>query len=124
MGILEVFRVAVGLLNPVQPATIISTMDPWTLACAVGADNGTIGTTIGFDMWLRLSRKNWMPQVQQKTRASEAEIEFALRHFVRANAAKNYRVVLREEESRRGQAPTPVLGPGESMTITVPLEVK
>ena len=72
---------------------IIAAMDPWMLACAVGAENGSIGRRMGFDMWLRLSRKNWMPEVCMKTGASELIIEATMREFVRQNRERHFRDV-------------------------------
>lgn len=109
----------------VTDAEIIDAMDPWTLACASGAENGSLGVRMGFDWWLSCSRKNWVPQVTQKTGVSARRIESVLRGFVSRNSHKPYQVVLREEEQRRGQRPSAVLGPGESMTVTlnVPLDL-
>lgn len=102
---------------------ILAAFDAWTLACAVGSENGTIGLSYGgLDTWLRLSKPNWMPKVQGACPlASVQEIEATLRRFVQTNKAKNYQMVLREQESARGLRPSCVLGPGESMTLTVPL---
>lgn len=81
---------------------IIAAMEPWTLCCAVGAKNGTIGSAIGFDMWLHLSRKNWMPKIVAKTGATERAIESALTAFVEANQDKSYRIVFDELNGERG----------------------
>lgn len=109
---------AVGLVS-VPRERIIGAMKPWTLCCAVGAENGSIGSTIGFDMWLRLSKKNWMLAVEKCSGASERQIEAALRTFVAANKHKNCNMVLNEVTEQRGLAKSVVLGPGESMTVTL-----
>lgn len=119
---MSLIKTLLATLRPsVHPDDIISAMDPWMLACAVGAENGSIGTSIGFDMWFRLSKENWMPEVVRTSGASERQIEGALRAFVARNSSKNYQTVLRNEEAIRGRAPSPILGPGESMTVSVPL---
>jgi hypothetical protein len=114
-------KIARALSPPVLTnEQIIDAMEPWTLACAVGAENGTIGSCMGYDMWLQVSAVNWLPATQSKLNgASVRAIKNALRAFVTENFNKNYMVVLREQEQKRGMNPAPVLGPGESMTITI-----
>lgn len=102
---------------------ILAAFEPWTLACAVGAENGTVGTSMGFEMWFQCSRKNWLPKVRGFVNASDTRIKSVLQTFVSANVHKDYRAVLREEEAKRGIRPSCVLGPGESMTVTVPLKI-
>ncbi len=94
---------------------ILSAFDPWTLACAVGVENGTIGSSVGFESWLRTSRKNWMPRVKERLpNCRRSVIETALRGFVKENSHKPYDVVLAEEDEKRGNSPSVVLPPGES----------
>lgn len=101
---------------------IIMAMDPWTLACATGAENGTVeGLSCGFDMWLSLSKKNWMPKVLSTIKCTDRGVESALRRFVARNVAKHYRQVLSEQTALRGQPSPLVLGPGESGTMSIGL---
>jgi hypothetical protein len=102
--VMGIFKRIAAVLSPPPAHEIIATIDPWTLASAVGAENGSIGIAIGFDSWLHLSRKNWMPQLQKTISASDAAIERALRQFVRENRARNYLSVLRAEQAKRASA--------------------
>lgn len=116
---LKEILMAVGLVPSIPDDQIIAAMDPWTLACAVGAENGTVGVHIGFETWLLLSRGNWMAAVVTSTGAAESRIEAALLAFVSANKAQHMNSVLREQETKRGLPHVPVLGPGESMTVSI-----
>jgi len=102
---------------------IIAALDPWTLACAVGADNGTVGGRyMGFDLWLDLSKQNWLPEAKERLGfLTGTRIIAALRSYVAANRHLHMSAVMAMEQQKRGQHPSPVLGPGESMTIEVPL---
>ena len=106
--------------QPVTDEQIITAIDPWTLACAVGAENGSIGVRMGFKHWLGRSRDNWMPAVKKKCPgASQRRIENVLRQFVRTHCDKSYGLVMQEQETIRGQEHGLVIGPGESVTMTV-----
>lgn len=118
---MRLFGKVSAALGIVPSERVIAAMDPWTLACAVGAENGSGGMAIGFDMWFRLSRKNWLPELVAKTCAAPSIIESALRGFVSANRHRDMMEVMREQEAARGLPSAPVLGPGESMTISVAL---
>lgn len=98
---------------------IIAAVDPWMLACAVGAENGTVGIRIGFDSWFRSSSRNWLSAAAKDSGASEQQIRSALRRFVRRNLKRHMNEVLDAECRRRGLAAPIVLGPGEEVTITV-----
>jgi len=101
---------------------IIAAFDPWTLACAVGAANGTIGVSMGFEWWLTLAEPNFIDKVLNRVKATREEAVGALRTYVKANVAYNYETILRREETKRGLPSAPVLGPGESMVIKIPVE--
>lgn len=99
---------------------VIAAMDPWTLACAAGCQNGSLGMRMALDYWLRLSVANWFPELQQKLPGLQQDRAImALREFVAANAHKPYQRVLTEVEAARGAAPSVVIGPGESVTLGV-----
>lgn len=110
---------------PVPPASaeqIIGAFDPWTLACAVGATNGTVGVCIGYNAWLSLSRKNWMPQVKEKLHGiAEDTITGALLQYVLANSHRDHKSIFSDECEKRGHHPQPVIGPGETITIRLGL---
>ena len=69
---------------------ILTAMDPWTLACAVGAENGTIGVRMGFEWWLGSAQKNFAPEVAAKLGVSEGRIVRVLRGYVEANQNRHY----------------------------------
>lgn len=100
---------------------ITSKLEPWTLACAVGASNGTIYASgqrglLNLKTWLRLvNRDGW----QHLTGASMGRIDAAIRVYVRANQHKHMNAVLREEEQRRGLQPSITIGPGESVRFEI-----
>lgn len=103
---------------------IIAKLNPWLLACAVGAMNGSIYGAVGasglmdFDSWLRLVRRDdW----QALTGVPDSVTEQALRSFAVANKHRHMAEVCADEERRRGLQPAPILGPGESMTVSFPL---
>jgi len=65
---------------------IVKQLDPWTVACAVGAMNGSIYGDVGsrgavnFDIWLRMvNREKWPPSIPPD------QIETALREFANEN---------------------------------------
>lgn len=103
---------------------IAAKLEPWTLACAVGAANGTIygpgqGGMLTLDLWLHcVQRKKW----QSLTGVSDARTEKAIRSYVKLHRHQHMNDVLREEEARRGITPSVVLGPGESMTVTASIK--
>ena len=102
--------------------TIISAMDSWTLACAVGSENGSIGVRYGLDLWLDMSRKNWLPKLRPKLpAATDAQIESALRRFVEKNTIKDFRVVLKEQDEKRGKSYSEplMIGAGETVEVSV-----
>jgi hypothetical protein len=94
--------------------SIIDAFEPWSLACAVGCDNGTIGALYGFEMWRRQSQPNWMPEVKQRVddKVSEEQIIRVLEYFVACNRVKHWRVVFAEENERRGIPDPIVIEPG------------
>lgn len=98
---------------------IIAAMDPWTLACAVGAENGSIGTSMGFDMWFEIAAKNFAPKVMTKTNSSFNAVKKALRAYVDANQHLDYAIVLKTVTAARNLPQAVVLGPGESMEVTL-----
>jgi hypothetical protein len=96
---------------------IICTCDPWTLACAVGAVNGTNGLAIDYDHWFKLSQSNWLPEIQHQTGASVAEIRTAVHNFAKANKHLHLHNALHSICAARG-LPSPIaLTPGESATL-------
>jgi hypothetical protein len=101
---------------------IIGRLNPWVLACAVGAANGSIYGKIGASSILNLN--SWLLCVNRSgwnTGVSKAETEAALRRYVSLHLHQHMNDVLMEEETQRGMKPSVILGPGESMTIKVPI---
>lgn len=96
---------------------IVAACDPWTLACAIGAVNGTNGMAANFDSWFRLSQSNWVPEIQTKTGASVGEIKSAVHHFAKQNRGLCLINAVREICVARGLPQAPVLAPSESFTI-------
>lgn len=88
--------------EPASSEEIIRAFDPWTLACAVGAKNGTVGSPMGYEMWRKLSEPNWMPKARARCGASERAIGAALKEFVSANEHLDMIDVLRAEQKKRG----------------------
>lgn len=85
--------------------TIIGAFDPWTLACATAAQNRTNNMWFGFDSWLRISEKNWMPEMRARIPAvSERKINDALRRFVESQKDKDLYQVMEEVQTQRGLA--------------------
>lgn len=102
---------------------VTSKLEPWVLACAVGAMNGSIYGAVGarglmdFDTWLSLVRRDdW----KALTGVADSITERALRAFATANQHRHMNEVCRDEEIKRGLKPAPILGPGESMTVSFP----
>lgn len=126
MAFKDILLAALGLQRradvmppPPRDEKIIRAIEPWMLACAVGAENGTTGSICGFDMWFRISRENWVQRVKARTGASEKQIEKTIRAFVAANKSRHYQEVLEQYEAERGSKPSMVIGPGESKTVTM-----
>lgn len=109
---------------PPEPSErdILAAFKPWTLACAVGAENGSIGTSMGFETWLRISQENWIDEVSAKSLARPPAVADVLRRYVHEHRAEPYTAVLRNEERKRGLREACVLGPGESMQISATWE--
>lgn len=112
--------------KPSEPAVtdqqIIDAMDPWTLACASGAENGSLGVHMSLDFWLSQSRENWLPAVKKVTGVSAGRIERVLRDYVSKHNGAPYSVTLAMEERRRRLAPSCVIGPGETKTFSFELK--
>lgn len=117
----QVLRFAQGDVTKVRiteaETDITSFFTPWTLACAVGAENGTIGVQIGFERWCSLSRKNWLPEIQKKTGLSSSRIMGALSAYVCENQHLNYKEVLNRESDKRGEPRHTTIGAGETLTV-------
>jgi hypothetical protein len=117
----RIFQAANKKATSLLPSTneeIIARLEPWVLACAVGAANGSIYGKIGapgrlnLNLWLLcVNRSDW------NTGVSEAKTEAALRRYVSLHRHQHMNDVLHEEETRRGMKHSVTLGPGESMTI-------
>lgn len=99
---------------------IIAAIDPWILACAVGAQNGSTGSSMGYSYWFDESKKNWLVNTMFKTKATEGEVRAALTRYVLLQGAKHYKLVFEEENRIRGTVPELILGPNEAVTITMP----
>lgn len=101
----------------IDDKTILDAMDPWILACAVGADTSQLGVPMTFDSWLARSRGNWMPRVASKTGAGERRIENALRAFVSKHRGHPYRVILAKLSEDRGLRAPVVVEPGQTIQL-------
>jgi hypothetical protein len=117
MGLMSFFR-----RQPAVPdEQIIGAIDPWMLACGAASENGSLGARIPWDSWYRLSVGSWMPKVQAVTGASEPAIKAAFERYRDENCHLHYQSIMRREEASRGMKPSVVLGPGESITVEIPL---
>lgn len=97
---------------------ILRAFEPWTLACAVGSENGSLGARMGYQYWLSRSQPNWMPGIRARLHGvRERRVLEALEGFVRANIGRDYRDVLEAESAARGEIAGAILGPGESTTV-------
>lgn len=101
--------------------TIIDAIDPWVLACAVGAKNGTIGFK-GYSYWFHRSWPSWGPDVCAKTGAWPYQVRRALRWFVAWRPMTPYDVVLRQVERERGLPESNVIAPGGTMDIVIEID--
>ncbi len=111
-------------MEPTHEEILLRLNNPWLLACAVGAMNGSIYGGVGsrgvinFDSWLRLVRRNdW----RNLTGVDDTLTEDALRSFATANKSRHMNEVLHEQETKCNISPSVTLGPGESISVTVPL---
>ncbi len=100
-------------------------LKPWTLACAVGALNGSIygaiGSrgAIGFDLWIEMvNGKEW----HSLTGTSDVRVKRVLRAYASKHVREHMNDTLRREESRRGMNPSVTIGPGETITVKVEVE--
>lgn len=108
------------LFKTVSHQEIIDAIDPWILSCAVGAaTNQWQASRLNLELWITLSKRNWVPEVRRKTGASESRILEAIRNYVTQNKHRNYKEIHATESERRELKHGPILGPGESMTISV-----
>lgn len=89
-----------GALNREQ---IIAQLDPWVLACAVGAMNGSIYGNIGsrghlnFDLWFYLLNKDRLERI-----GPLGDLRESLRWFAFQNRNFHMFEVMREECRKRG----------------------
>jgi hypothetical protein len=108
---------AVGLVGPaismtmtfkwlrrVSDERIINAIDPWTLACAVGAVNGTAGRRYGFNMWYRHLHKDQLVQVSAALGVTERRIKKVLKQFATQNNGQHMNSVLQELRQKRGMS--------------------
>jgi hypothetical protein len=72
----------------------VSTLSPWTLACAVGTLNGSLR---GHPELGGIAFARWVTQPELRPH------EASLREYAFQNIAKSYHQVLREERARRGR---------------------
>lgn len=100
--------------------------EPWTLACATAAWNHTDGMGFGYDLWLDMSTRNWMPGVQARLPfwAPRFWIKHVLVGFAASRPYADVKSVLREVEQERGLPSSVTLGPGESITFGVQVTVR
>jgi hypothetical protein len=106
-------------------AEIIAALDSWALACATGANNGTMGapgSTFSrphFDLWWMCAEENIVLDCQKKISVTSSQIKQALKNYAVHNASKTLKQVMAEQEKLRGLPPSLVLGPGESASFSV-----
>src|ERR1700730_12671741 len=86
---------------------IIAAIDPWVLACAVGALNGSCYATVGsqrminFDNRLRMIQKHWLPRITEFTGTSDGQVINALKAFTEKNRHMDMCEVLVEVQRSR-----------------------
>ena len=91
-------------LRRVSDERIINAIDPWTLACAVGAVNGTAGRRYGFNMWYRHLHKDQLVQVSVALGVTERRIKKVLEQFATQNNGQHMNSVLQELRQKRGMS--------------------
>jgi hypothetical protein len=91
-------------LRTVSDEHIINSIDPWTLACAVGAENGTGGRRYGFNMWYRHLHKDQLLQVSATLGVTERRIKKVLKRFATQNNGQHMNSVLQELRQKRGMS--------------------
>lgn len=106
---------------------IILKLDPWLLACAVGAMNGSMYGAVGtrgimdFDVWILLVNKDkW----RKRTGKPDVVVEQVLRRYAEAHRSEPMEFVLRGEEKKRGKIPSIMLRSGESVDIGISVDLK
>lgn len=92
--------------------------DPWQLACAHMAYWKTDGMDMGFDVWWRLSKRNWMPPVKRSLPSiTEERLRLFLLNFAKTHAGHSGKRVMAEAATRARIALPVMVSPGESMDI-------
>ena len=120
--ILKVFQKTTHAKRLTQ-AEILSRLNPWTLACSVGALNGSIYGRVGergfitLEIWCRHVEKDDWERLTGI--ADQQQILEALRQFAIENQNRNMIDVLKDLEQERGLVTSVTLAPGEPATISV-----